>query len=458
MPRAPSGQGGLALPEAGRLNFAHFDHLSEDLRIDGRPVRLVHLYCAAPDYRVFGDPEEGISCVDDVARAAVLCLRHYEIVADEASRRRAAGLLGFVLRMQAANGLFHNFVLDRELTVHRDHLRSRADRLEWWSARAMWALGTACRVLAGVDDALADRCLQAARGLLPHVRNLLTRHNLFEEHGGRRVPAWLIYGDGADATSELLLGLAALRQARPDRALERMIACLAEGLEAMRYGSMNRFPYGLHASNRSGWHAWGNAQTQALVEAGRLWSARAEARHFYPRLLVEGLAASIDFDDPAAPSDDERIAYGVRCMTLGLVRLFETTGDLDYARMAGLAGAWFLGNNIAGRPMYDAATGRTYDGLSAAGVINPHSGAESTVEGLYALLEVGRHPAAAEWLTARGEPPRKQIVAGRQLWWRGFIRPPGGPADRLAVVMDLDSETMQVLAGDDLQAFLDRAG
>ncbi len=458
MPRAPSGQGDVLPPEPARLNFAHFDHLSEDLRIDGRPVRLVHLYCAAPDYRVFGDPQEGISCVDDVARAAVLCLRHYEATGDDTSRRRAVGLLGFVLRMQSSDGLFHNFVLDRELTINRDHFRSRAERLDWWSARAMWALGTACRVLAGADKALADHCHRAARGLLPHVKALLVRHGSFEEHRGRRVPLWLIHGDGADATSELVLGLTALNRARPDPDLQRMIACLAEGLEVMRYGSMNRFPYGLHASNRRGWHAWGNAQTHALVEAGRLRSALAEARHFYSRLLVRGSAASIDFDDPRADSDEERIAYGVRCVTLGLVRLFEATGDPDYARMAGLAAGWFLGNNAAGRPMYDAATGRTYDGLSATGVINPHSGAESTVEGLYSLLEVGRHPEAAEWLTARGGPPRKETVAGRHLWWREFTRPPGGAADRLAVVMDLDSETVRVLVGDDLQVFLDQAG
>lgn len=54
----------------------------------------------------------------------------------------------------------------------------------------------------------------------------------------------------------------------------------------VRYGSMNSFPFGLHASNKHGWHKWGNSQ--ALAEAGLVDSARAEADQFYPRLLVEG--------------------------------------------------------------------------------------------------------------------------------------------------------------------------
>ncbi len=35
--------------------------------------------------------------------------------------------------------------------------------------------------------------------------------------------------------------------------------------------------------------------------------------------------------------------------------------------------------------MYDPATGRTYDGIIAPGQVNPNSGAESTIEGLFAL-------------------------------------------------------------------------
>ena len=48
-------------------------------------------------------------------------------------------------------------------------------------------------------------------------------------------------------------------------------------------------------------------------------------------------------------------------------------------------GRWFTGVNDANRPVYDPPTGRTYDGIVGPGKVNPNSGAESTIEGLFAL-------------------------------------------------------------------------
>ncbi len=42
--------------------------------------------------------------------------------------------------------------------------------------------------------------------------------------------------------------------------------------------------------------------------------------------------------------------------------------------------------------MYDPATGRTYDGLSADGVVNRNSGAESTIHGLLSMLALDARP------------------------------------------------------------------
>jgi len=90
---------------------------------------------------------------------------------------------------------------------------------------------------------------------------------------------------------------------------------------------------------------------------------------------------------PAAWSEYEQIAYGVRPMAVGLLRLFEATGDRDYLLMAGLAASWLAGNNPAGQAMYDPATGRCYDGIRDSLTLNLNSGAESTIEALYTLLE-----------------------------------------------------------------------
>ncbi len=69
--------------------------------------------------------------------------------------------------------------------------------------------------------------------------------------------------------------------------------------------------------------------------------------------------------------------------------------------MAGLAAAWFAGDNPAGTVMADPASGRGYDGILAADRINGNAGAESTVEAQMTLLEVGQDAVAAPWMHAR---------------------------------------------------------
>jgi hypothetical protein len=146
-------------------------------------------------------------------------------------------------------------------------------------------------------------------------------------------------------------------------------------------------------------------------------SAVREARGWYGRLLMEGFLKEYDVAGPppssaakpappsvagpAAWSEYEQIAYGVRPMAVGLLRLFEATGDRDYLLMAGLAASWLAGNNPAGQAMYDPATGRCYDGIRDSLTLNLNSGAESTIEALYTLLEVGHYPDAAALLTCR---------------------------------------------------------
>jgi hypothetical protein len=233
-----------------------------------------------------------------------------------------------------------------------------------------------------------------------------------------------------------------------------MISQLAEGIGLMRYGSMNTFPYGLHASTRHGWHKWGNAQTQALAEARILNSAKLEAEQFYPRLLIEGFLNGITFHDLHAVRYFGRIPYGIRCVAVGLVRLYEATGDSRYAKMAGLAASWFTGNNVAGEPMYDAATGRGYDGLDENSMVNKNAGAESTVEGLYTILETGYCPEACAWLFARGCRPARFSHDGCEYLQRVFEADFGGVPRRLGLVMNLSKQRLDMLEDEALSHWL----
>jgi hypothetical protein len=315
--------------EAGLFNLAHLDYLGEEIPMADGDRRIIHIYSEAPDYEWVGDDDEGIACVDDAARAAVVYLRHFELTGDQQSRLKAEALLR-----------------DNTLQINRTHRNSVATEFGWWASRAVWALGVGARILRDVNEPFSRACAERVRRTLPHLRGLLSNDGNTTDHAGREVPLWLVYGTAADATSEMLLGMAALEQAYPDDEIRTVIERFAEGLAMMQYGSVSEFPYGAHASFIDVWHGWGNSQTQALSEAGIIESAKWEAENFYPHLLVTGWLHSFQLDDPGEVREFEQIAYAVRGVTVGLIRLSQATGDKRFAKMAGLAASWFTGNNV----------------------------------------------------------------------------------------------------------------
>ncbi|WP_420457434.1 hypothetical protein [Rubrivirga sp.] len=445
--------------DASGFNLDHLDFLGEDVVVNGDTLRLVHIY-AEPDgnggWIFVGDHDEGIACVDDVARAAVVYLRHYQETGDEASRRTAVKLLRFVRHLQTPSGLFYNFVWDRDLTPNTTFVTSVASDVSWWTARAVWALGTGARVLAQSDPAEAAAALAAVRRVEPHLDRLLARYGETEPEDGRPFPQWLIAETGADATSELLLGLVEVERVAPTAEGARRARQFAEGIGALRFGSLAASPWGGHASWVGGWHGWGNSQTQALASGvvadvlpdAALASAQAEARSLYAHLLVEGWLHEITYATGAERAF-EQIAYDVRPAAVGLARLHQATGDPDYGVLAGLAAAWFAGDNPADAVMADSA-GRGYDGILSPDRVNWNAGAESTIEAQMTLLEVGLDPVAVPWMHARSDPPRTGAVDGRTVRYRVWT----ADGRRAVVALDRAANTSSVHTGSDADAFL----
>src|SRR5689334_24697582 len=60
------------------VNLDHLRFLTEPVTIDGRDMAIVHIYSEFPDYKWVDAAGEGISAVDDVARAAIVYLWDYE--------------------------------------------------------------------------------------------------------------------------------------------------------------------------------------------------------------------------------------------------------------------------------------------------------------------------------------------------------------------------------------------
>jgi hypothetical protein len=342
---------------------------------------------------------QGAFNADDIARAAVVYVRHWRQTGSAASRARAVALLRGLAYLQSPNG---NVVLwmQPDGTLHPSaepvELPDPSDsEASYWLARTVWAYGEGYRAFRRDDPRFAqflrDRLELALRAL---EREVLSKYPRTQVVDGRNVPSWLIV-DGADATAEAMLGLRAYLDAGGSPAAARALARFAEGVAALGTPAGDRWPYGAvlpWALSRSIWHAWASQMPAALAAAGQLEPALADAASFTPHLLVAG--GPQNGWNPT-PSDGTQIAYGADSRLQSLLAVAGAARSPGLRRLAGVAGSWYFGNNPAGAAMYDPATGVTFDGVSADGTINRNSGAESAIHGLLSMLALDAAPDVA---------------------------------------------------------------
>jgi hypothetical protein len=421
----------------GRLtNLAHLDLLYDPVtpptqpghdtyRLDEEPgIGMLWTYAEPGDgglYDVVGggayDPEsdtwgQGAFNADDVSRAAIVYLRHWQQFGDDHSRDRAYQLLRGLAYLQTIDGPNAGNVV---LWMQPDGtLNPSAEPIElpdpsdsdasYWLARTIWALGEGYAAFRDADPEFAT-FLDARLTLALEAVDRQVIESNYGTHqvvDGLEWPAWLI-ADGADASSEAVYGLVAYAKAGGDAdAAEKMLVRFVEGIAAMQLGDATTWPFGAlmpWAGSRSVWHAWGDQMLGALAAAGELtgredWTHQAAqvAGTFTPHLLAQG---GPDHSWMPTPAERSQIAYGVDATLQNLVRVAAVTSSDASMDLASFAGSWYFGNNPAGIAMYDPATGRTFDGVTFEGEVNRNSGAESTIHGLLSMLVLDANPALA---------------------------------------------------------------
>ncbi|MGA7205279.1 MAG: hypothetical protein WBX27_11680, partial [Specibacter sp.] len=287
-------------------NLSHLDFLLDDVpltpveghttyRIGERPTaRAPWTYADGhPDgsyTRVGGgslDPvtgrwSQGAFNADDIARTAVVYLRHWQQTGAAASRDKSFDLLRELTYLQTATGPnAGNVVLwqqaDGTLTPSASpvELPDPSDSAEsYWLARTIWALGEGYAAFKSEDAAFAgflrDRLHLALAAL---NKQSLSRYGSFDTADGVHVPAWLITG-GADASAEAVLGLTAyVKASQGDAVASRALLQLTEGIAAMSSGTTGQWPFGAimpWTKSQTLWHAWGGLAAAAVAGAAPL--------------------------------------------------------------------------------------------------------------------------------------------------------------------------------------------
>jgi len=386
-------------PEEEAINLQHFNHLYKEININDDTMGIVHIYSEYPDYVYAIEPSEGFTCMDDVARAVVMLTEYYKIgEAPEATLRKIKMLIKFILHMQNENGYFNNFLWN-DLTINTTYKTSVAE-LNWWSFRALWALETALPLLK-TDTELSGEMQNAVSKLVVNIkRDLSTEKLTIDTINTLAIPSWLPHQYAADQAAVLILGLLPYQSRTGDPEAKILIDAMAKGIMQMQKGGPAQYPYGAFLSWENLWHAWGNSQAYALLKAGQQFnnedyikSALLEVDHFYPYLLKNGFAEVFWVEKREGHfieikrNDFPQIAYGIRPMVWAATEAYEITQNMVYLGLSEELKSWFFGNNVAKTTMYDASTGRGFDGIISSEAINKNSGAESTIECLLTLLK-----------------------------------------------------------------------
>jgi hypothetical protein len=350
---------------------------------------------------------QGAFDADDIARTAVVYLRHWQLTGDAASREHAFQTLrsltylqtttgpnaGNVVLWQQADGSLNPSASPAELPDPSDSAES------YWLARTVWALGEGYAAFKDADPEFASFLQDRLHVALASLNTQsLAEYGTYALADGVRVPAWLLNG-GADASAEAVLGLSAYATAAPsDGAATTALTHLSEGIAAMSSGSVNRWPFGAilpWTKSQTFWHAWGGMAPAAVAQASvvlhrpdLLTAAVKDAAQFTPQLLAAGGPDNLWSPTPG----DAQIAYGADSRVESLVATAKAANAPGLLDVAAVAAGWFFGANPSGVPAYDPATGAAIDGIDPGGKVNLNSGAESTIHTLLTMLTLDANP------------------------------------------------------------------
>ncbi len=292
---------------------------------------------------------EGVACVDDAARLAVLLLRAYKRFRLPWARDWAQGLIKFVKFMQEEDGSFANFILDWDGKKNYYGPTSYPGG-QPWLARGLWALAWHYIVFKDMDSLERLR-----RGVGLYLK---------QSHKFMDVNALVAYT------------LLELYEHAHDRDFLDIALSVCEEIASHKRDGLL-----LISDEDTLPHLWGYIQPGVLFKACQYtnntdWEDLATySLHSYLAPIVRS-----EFDKPTT------LPYEVSSTAFNFRIAYEYTANEEFRTLYEKAKSWFYGDNPAKSPVYDRNLGVVYDGIDNKSV-SKNSGAESNIEGAMALFD-----------------------------------------------------------------------
>jgi hypothetical protein len=387
-------------PQTSLVNSAHLDKLYEEVSVKDKHIGIIHIYANAPDYKWVDASGEGVACIDDAARAVVFYMKDYKATGNKKYPGKIRNLINFQLYMQASNGFFYNFIW-KDYSIDSTFRTSLAEP-NWWSWRALWALAEAEKFYRDKDAAFAGLIKKHIDIGINALDKWLSKEDKSVSYGGYNLPAWLPSETGSDQAAVIVKALCVYYELHKSEKAMAIIEHLCAGIMKMQQGDEQHSPYGAFLSWQNTWHAWGNSQSDALFDAGRVLNKKEyinagvkEIKYFYRWLEQSGYYSGftvIKNDNGGSVFKDtvkfSQIAYGIRPIIFSCMNAYEILKDTSFLSIAMKGIKWFFKENPCKELMYNPETGRGYDGINSYDEVNKNSGAESTIESLLSVMRI----------------------------------------------------------------------
>ena len=222
---------------------------------------------------------QGVGDTDDVARIALVYLKHYQMYHDAYSLNMAYQALRFVIYMQIDSGPnkgnFVNWIEPNgQPNINPQPSEDTGNTFDWDAARSLWAMAQGYSVFKDINPAFAQVLQTRIESAMNKLETQVSaEYGKFYNIHGYQLPKWLI-SDGSDASSVAVLGLVQYYRDTQSPVAKNLIEELSIGVQDSQVTSApNQWPYNAHMPWQQSidmWEAWGNRQVMALAEAGQV--------------------------------------------------------------------------------------------------------------------------------------------------------------------------------------------